>query len=63
MSVLVCVVACGNSQQNGEGSATVQDADPRPTIALILKSLANEFFVTMANGAKAHQASALISII
>lgn len=36
-----------------EGGAPKEAAKPR--IALIMKSLANEFFVTMANGAKAHQ--------
>lgn len=29
--------------------------DARPRVALIMKSLANEFFLTMENGAKAHQ--------
>ena len=57
MLVIVFVVACGDSQQNEQGSAATPDGDPRPTVALIMKSLANEFFVTMANGAKAHQAS------
>ena len=31
--------------------------DEKPRIALIMKSLANEFFVTMADGARAHQAT------
>src|SRR5687768_10689534 len=31
--------------------------EKRPQVALIVKSMANEFFVTMAEGAKAHQAS------
>jgi ribose transport system substrate-binding protein len=30
-------------------------SDTRPRVALIMKSLANEFFVTMAEGARAHQ--------
>ena len=30
-------------------------ADDKPEIALIMKSLANEFFITMADGAKEHQ--------
>ena len=33
------------------------DAAAKPRIALIMKSLANEFFSTMAEGAKAHQAA------
>jgi len=40
---------CG-SPQSGAPEKTA-----KPRIALIMKSLANEFFVTMANGAKAHQ--------
>lgn len=32
-------------------------ADERPVVALVMKSLANEFFVTMADGAKQHQAA------
>ena len=30
-------------------------ADPKPKVALVMKSLANEFFRTMEDGAKAHQ--------
>ncbi|MDE0692855.1 MAG: substrate-binding domain-containing protein [Gammaproteobacteria bacterium] len=32
-----------------------EDAPAKPTIALVMKSLANEFFVTMADAAEAHQ--------
>ncbi len=38
--------ACGDQGRQAEGP---------PRIALIMKSLANEFFVTMADGAEAHQ--------
>ena len=38
-----------------EGKATGAE---RPRVALVMKSLANEFFATMAEGAKAHQAAA-----
>jgi len=38
------------------GSAPHSRSNP-PRIALVMKSLANEFFVTMAEGAKAHQAA------
>jgi ribose transport system substrate-binding protein len=31
------------------------DGDQKPRIALVMKSLANEFFLTMENGARAHQ--------
>src|SRR5690349_4368892 len=37
---------CGCSQNAGTA---------RPRIALVMKSLANEFFLTMENGARAHQ--------
>jgi ribose transport system substrate-binding protein len=45
--------SCGDADQSGQAKT---DSD-RLKIALIMKSLANEFFVTMAEGAKAHQAS------
>lgn len=54
---LLCLIACGNSDQSGPGSNGNSDADDRPVVALIMKSLANEFFVTMANGAETHQAA------
>ena len=44
------VSACGGS------GAPPADAPKVPRVALVMKSLANEFFVTMAEGAKAHQA-------
>lgn len=50
----VCVfVACGNSD-NSRDSGPVDDV---PVVALIMKSLANEFFVTMADGAREHHAA------
>jgi ribose transport system substrate-binding protein len=46
--------ACGTSPAPpGQGAA----AKGPPRVALVMKSLANEFFVTMAEGAKAHQAA------
>ena len=44
---------CGQSGTDGE---TATNAPGKPTVALIMKSLANEFFVTMADGARAHHA-------
>lgn len=45
---LICLIAlltgCGN-----------QETSDKPVVALIMKSLANEFFKTMADGAEAHQ--------
>ncbi|MCR6630375.1 MAG: hypothetical protein NVV74_10185 [Magnetospirillum sp.] len=43
------------SKQNSSDSASGAAAKPR--VALVMKSLANEFFGTMAAGAKAHQAA------
>lgn len=45
----VCLPACTSSHPPGETGTT------KPRVALIMKSLANEFFVTMAAGAEAHQ--------
>lgn len=38
------------------GSCRPKVSDSRPRVALVMKSLANEFFRTMAEGARAHQA-------
>lgn len=43
-------VACGRKAPATEGGR-------RPEVALVMKSLANEFFKTMADGAQAHQAA------
>jgi ribose transport system substrate-binding protein len=45
--------ACG---QPGTETEPANDQPDKPTVALIMKSLANEFFVTMADGARAHHA-------
>lgn len=47
--------ACGSSGDSGDTSSGNSASDDRPTVALIVKSLANEFFVTMADGARQHQ--------
>ena len=47
--------ACGSSGDSGDTSSGNSASDDRPTVALIMKSLANEFFVTMADGARQHQ--------
>ncbi len=48
----------GCSRPAGPGTTSGGKADGKPRIALVMKSLANEFFATMADGAKAHQATA-----
>lgn len=56
VSVILCftvlLIFSGCQSENAAENST--DA---PEIALIMKSLANEFFVTMADGARAHQAA------
>lgn len=55
--VTFCVLAlsaCGSSGESGDTSGENSASDDRPKVALIMKSLANEFFVTMADGARRH---------
>lgn len=57
-AVAVWGAGCQQTQQSGgdsQGDGSQSGAKPR--VALIMKSLANEFFATMAEGAKEHQAS------
>ena len=49
--VALAVVACSSEETDGDPAA-----DAKPKVALIMKSLANEFFVTMAAAAEDHQA-------
>jgi ribose transport system substrate-binding protein len=44
---------CNNSETNSDSKSL----PGKPKVALVMKSLANEFFSTMAEGAKRHQAS------
>jgi ribose transport system substrate-binding protein len=53
---LVILVAAGCGSASSPAPEASNAAKPR-RIALIMKSLANEFFVTMAEGAKTHQAA------
>jgi ribose transport system substrate-binding protein len=46
--------ACGSADDAGDAGSGNNPSDDRPTVALIMKSLANEFFVTMADGARQH---------
>ena len=50
---MALVAGCSNE------SEPMMPAQERPTVALIMKSLANEFFVNMANGAEQHHSSIL----
>jgi ribose transport system substrate-binding protein len=49
------MAGCGTGREPARGAGRA--ATELPRIALIMKSLANEFFVTMAEGATAHQAA------
>lgn len=57
--LMACLLPAGCQPQSAS-QATSPDgsAAPRPRIALVMKSLANEFFATMAEGARQHQAAA-----
>ncbi|HOF41547.1 MAG TPA: sugar ABC transporter substrate-binding protein [Candidatus Hydrogenedentes bacterium] len=57
-ALIALVAGCGNPQTASSpdrGGAPAPAGKPR--VALIMKSLANEFFLTMEEGAKAHQAA------
>lgn len=49
VAVLLLLAACNPAPPPAGG------AGARPRVALVMKSLANEFFLTMENGARAHQ--------
>jgi ribose transport system substrate-binding protein len=51
MVILGLVLACGCREKTG-----VQSEAKKPTVVLMMKSLANEFFKTMEEGARAHHA-------
>jgi len=53
--LLLLVAALALSSCQEPSSPQAASPDDRPTVALIMKSLANEFFKTMADGARAHQ--------
>jgi ribose transport system substrate-binding protein len=57
---LVVIAGCRGQQPpaaDPDTSSAAPSAAGKPQIALIMKSLANEFFSTMADGAKKHQAA------
>ena len=53
VGLLLTIVLTGVGCDSKRTKAT--DAAAKPRVALVMKSLANEFFLTMENGAKAHQ--------
>lgn len=56
LAILACLFALNACGQSTDSMPDSPNPD-RPTVALIMKSLANEFFVTMADGARQHQAT------
>jgi len=53
---LLLIIGCGAKKDSSVVSPTdATDKNEKPRIALIMKSLANEFFSTMAKGAQSHQ--------
>ena len=54
--VLLILMLAGCDSSDDPAARTERDAPGTPIVALIMKSLANEFFVTMAEGAKQHNA-------
>ncbi len=53
LAIIALAAGCG-TRERAEPSSS-EDAVAKPRIALIMKSLANEFFLTMEEGARAHQ--------
>ena len=51
----VCTALCLGTTVLGGCNRAQQDGSEKPRIALVMKSLANEFFKTMENGAREHQ--------
>jgi ribose transport system substrate-binding protein len=57
LSAGIALAGCGGGDQDGTPGATASPTSPsgKPRVALVMKSLANEFFATMAEGARKHQ--------
>lgn len=53
--LVIAVTGCSPKSTDSTSETNPEETVARPKIALIMKSLANEFFSTMADGAKAHQ--------
>ena len=52
------IAGCSGEKKSNDAAQAMTRSEPKkPKIALIMKSLANEFFATMADGASKHQAT------
>ena len=60
-TVVIYATGCtdGSDRTEASGNNSSENNREQPVVALVMKSLANEFFVNMAEGAKQHQASSL----
>jgi ribose transport system substrate-binding protein len=56
LATVTIASGCQRSESRPDSGSAAKKPGERPRIALIMKSLANEFFVTMADGARQHQA-------
>lgn len=54
-AALVAICIWGGCGPAGPGTPAAPASGGKPRLALVMKSLANEFFLTMENGARAHQ--------
>jgi ribose transport system substrate-binding protein len=55
IAALSLCVGCGGDQTASQSGGDTSASPDKPRVALIMKSLANEFFLTMEEGAQAHQ--------
>jgi len=54
--ILAAIAGCGSAdRETPETPISADSPDGKPRVALVMKSLANEFFSTMAAGAESHQ--------
>jgi ribose transport system substrate-binding protein len=56
-ALTLLLVGCGSADQSAQSGESSAAGVQKPRVALIMKSLANEFFSTMAEGATSHQSS------
>ena len=54
--ILLTIMGCSSASEDGGDPAGSSPSADKPRVALIMTSLANEFFSTMAAGAETHQA-------
>lgn len=55
--ILCALVFCTALISCGDKTSSTPESPDKPVVALVMKSLANEFFKTMAEGAESHQAA------